>query len=200
MKTKPHYTGNIILAFDRNPIDQRARLFLGLKPPETEEEKQRIRRKIGCGKWVPLGGGFEPGDRSQKAAAKRELFEESGEAWKIPLADFKRVGIIDGYLTRGRGLSWDKAEFSWRGHIYQVIIPEHLHDTYRIQPEQGKKPDYIRLAWRSAKRPPLRQMISSDKLWLPRLIKGEQLHIEVMYVHQVGGVIADYRITPIRLR
>ncbi|MFA6404726.1 MAG: NUDIX domain-containing protein [Candidatus Paceibacterota bacterium] len=186
MNTKPHI-GNIVLVVDRNPIDPRVRLLLGLKPRETSADRRRKRRIVGCNCFVPPGGAVEPSDRSLVHSAQRELREETG--LKLALNSFRKVGFLEGYFTSHGNKDWGSAELKWVASIYRVIVPEWLIDS--VICGQG----FIRIKWFSISRLPFSRMINSDVLWLPRLLKGWQLHIKFLYGHEVGKPL-DYDITP----
>lgn len=189
MKTKKEngstpYEGNIILAFDRDKNDAEARLYLVKKAPKDKKDDQRKRKRVGIGKWVPAGGGRKSSDNSAKAGARRELFEESGDRWKIPMGDFHKVGLLEGYDTEeSLPQSWENARLKWVVPIYETVIPEWLRDDHR--PSKG----IVKTGWFSIRSLPWDEMIDGDRSWMPRLIKGECLHIKVLFDYRFEKVV-----------
>ncbi|MEK7641779.1 MAG: NUDIX domain-containing protein [Patescibacteria group bacterium] len=182
MKTqKPQHVGNITLAYDAHSWSPDRHLFLVKKAPKGEEDRDRVRKRVGIGKRCLTGGGRDPGDRSHKQGAQRELFEESGNAWKIPLGNLYRVGVIESYRTvRGFPRSFEHATLKWVVHLYETIIPEHLLDKH------GLSEGIVETGWFSVHDLPWSEMMDDSKLWIPRMIDGEQLRIRILrhYKHE----------------
>ncbi len=183
---KPRHIGSNILAFDRDKrFPHGPDLFMGFKPPQNRSDRRGHKREtIGPGKWSIAGGGFEPRiDRSGVHTARRELFEESGEVWWLPLRCFSCIGILDVYHGHHASISWQEAEYIWRVHLFEVVIPFNLRNDHRPNGE------YVKTAWHSVSRLPWRRMVASDRLWLPRLIAGEKLRIRLMRNHLTKKVL-----------
>lgn len=187
MKRKiSHHVGNLILAFDRSKSNSRTRLFLVQKEPKNKDDDQRKRKRVGIGRWVPPGGGREDFDHSQKHAAKRELWEESGEKWKIPVGDLRRVGLLQGYDADKRfPRIWNRARLKWIVHIYETVIPKDICNRF------GLSKGIVNAGWFPITALPWDKMMRSDKYWLPLLISGQQLLVKVLFDYDTGRAI-DY--------
>lgn len=194
MKTKPHHVGTIVLALDRDPIDPRASLFMGLKPPKNKSDTTRTRARVARGCWTPLGGGNEPADRTPKHAAQRELFQESGRVWRRPLGDLRKVALLESFVVQGASstLADDMVQFVWRVHVYMTVIPENKVDAYQPCSE------YERVSWHPIAKLPWEKMMYSDQLWLPRIFHGEEFATKLLYEGEIGGRLADYSVIPKR--
>ena len=185
MKTKPKHIGNVILAYDR-PKDQRgARLFLVKKERRNKKDIRRKRKRVGIGKRVPPGGAYKPSDPSQRHAAQRELWEETGNSWWIPIGSLHKVAELEGYEPRPDSpQSWRRARLKWVVHIYETVIPDHLHGSFRLS--KG----IVEAGWHPARRLPWREMINGDRFWLPRLVKGQKLRIKVLFDYDFERVVS----------
>lgn len=190
---KPKHEGNLVLAYDRDKMDPRVQLFLGLKPPKTDEDFRRKRKRIGADCWVPSGGARELYDKTHKHGAQRELWEESDKKWKVPLGSLRQVALLDGFFTAKPGLGWARADFVWQVYVYETVIQESLRDTF------GCGPGFAETAWHPVQKLPFQRMIDSDKLWIPRVIKGEHLKIRFLY-NSVDDTLLEHDITPIAFR
>ena len=161
MKTN---VGNLVLI----TLDLGREILLLHRPPETEADKQRARRKVGCNRWVMPGGGTEESDKSEIHAVKRETKQETGLFF--PISVFRKVGQLEGYFQK------DAAEPTWIVHIFRVEAWPEMRDMIRFDPEE-----HDGIGWFPKKKMPWDKMIVSDREWLERLIEGEQLAIRVVF-------------------
>jgi ADP-ribose pyrophosphatase YjhB (NUDIX family) len=163
MKTKPKHIGNVTLVLDQNGASKR--LLLVLKPPKSKADDKRKRKRVGAGLWVPPGGGTEALDKSQKHAAQRELREETD--LQYPLRSFRKVGVLKGY-------NGSADELIWLVHLYLVI-----KNSDKQHPVVG---DGVRkLKWFPISRLPFKHMLTGDRDWIPRIIKGDKLMIQIVF-------------------
>jgi 8-oxo-dGTP pyrophosphatase MutT (NUDIX family) len=162
MKTAKHI-GNVTLVLDRNGASKR--LLLVLKPPKSKADAKRKRKRVGAGLWVPPGGGTEAFDKSQKHAAQRELREET--ALQYPLRSFQKVGVLKGY-------NGSADELLWLVHLYLVI-----KNSDKQHPVAGD--NVLKLKWFPTSRLPFKRMLTGDRDWIPRIIKGDKLMIQIVF-------------------
>ena len=167
--TKTTYTGNLILIVDGDPTLPTSRIFLGRKCKKQKgEDASRHNagkhKRVAAGLWTAPGGRTEKTDSSQKMAAKRECFEETG--LRFPVKDFEQVGLLTSYIGE------DAETPTWSVIIYRVIDPSAIRDVEQ-RPVVWKE-----IGWFEVNHLP-RDMIASDKEWLPQLFHGQYLSITV---------------------
>ena len=180
MKNKTHI-GNVVLILDKPVGHPRLRVLMGHKRPKDERDEKRKRQRIGIDRWVPPGGGTEPTDRSQKHAAQREVWQETG--LRFPLKAFRKVGVLRGYAA-------SVARPLWLVHIYAVCAPP---DNQAFVPNG----EYTEMRWFSLSRLPFEQMLPGDREWLPKVAMGQRLTIKITGNHNEIDVFS-VKIKPIR--
>lgn len=163
MKTKPH-VGNVTLILDGPIGNPGVNLLLGRKRPKRKSDAKRKRQKVGCGLFVPPGGGTEPEDKSQKHAAQREVLQETG--LRLPLNAFRKAGTLRGYMEDGRPI--------WFVHLYLVSIQ---HAEPRVIPGE----EFTEIKWFPATRLPFHEMLSGDKDWIPEIIQGKKISVRIVF-------------------
>ncbi len=187
-----HHVGNVILTFDRPLTDPGVCMFLILKEKKNKSDRRRKRKRVGAGKWSLPGGATEVFDRSQKHAAQRELYEESGDVWRMPLGDLRKVGLLKGMQCAKRNsVSWEDAQLKWIVHVYMTVIPQDLKDLHRLS--KG----IVDRRWFPLHSLPYDNMLTPDRTWMPPLFKGEQHLIEVLFDYQFEKMI-ETRLSPRR--
>lgn len=115
--------------------------------------------------WVPPGGGTEFSDKSQKHAAQRELREETG--LRLPLKAFRKAGALKGH-------NGSADELLWLVHIYLVA-----DDCDERRLVLGH--DLTELRWFPVSRLPFKRMLTGDRDWIPKIINGEKLMIDIVF-------------------
>jgi len=180
MKTKTNI-GNVTLVLARNGDISEKSLLLGLKRPKKKSDDKRKRKKVGSGRWVPPGGGTEPADKSQKHSARREVFEEIG--LRFPLASFKRRGTLWGYETPSKTPIWK---------VYLYVVWAKGLPTKTVPNEE-----YVAVKWFPVKKLPFGKMLTGDRKWIPRLIRGDKLSIRITF-HDDEGKVSSCVIKRIR--
>ena len=166
MKTKTHI-GNVVIILDKPIGHPRLRVLMGHKRPRDERDKKRSRQRIGIGRWVPPGGGTEPNDKSQKHAAQREVWQETG--LHFPLRSFRKAGVLKGYAA-------SIAKPLWLVHIYTVHAPP---DNQAFAPND----EYTEMKWFSLSGLPFEQMLPGDRQWIPKVARGQMLMIKITGSH-----------------
>jgi 8-oxo-dGTP pyrophosphatase MutT (NUDIX family) len=193
-KQKPLHDGSITFAFDSVRRTQETRIFLIKNAPKNEEDDTRRRKRVGINKWMPPGGGRNPSDRSQKHGARRELFEESGYQWKVPLASMRRVGVLECYETGvGSPRSFERATLKWVVHLYETVIPQWMQSARPPRPSKG----ISKVQWFPIYLLPWHEMLDDGKLWIPRMINGEQLRVRILR-HYRTNKLMSHEIIPER--
>ena len=135
------------------------------------------KRGMGKGKWNGFGGKREDGESMRECAA-RELFEESG-------------------------LIAEPGDFLAAANLYfhQPSDPEWSHGgiVYFLKKWKGKvrSSDEMEPAWFSTEDMPFEQMWQADRIWLPRILKGEKIR-GVIYFAPDGEHVFDYHFETIR--
>ena len=120
--------------------------------------------KIGEGCWNGYGGGLE-GDESAKAAAVRELEEESGLIAEEK--NLEKIGILKAYNHKSDG---------------RVVLADvHFYIARHCTGELRETPEMITPTWFRPEEIPLNELMPADKLWLPRAFAGERLVVTVHY-------------------
>ncbi len=173
MKT-PKHVGNVTIVLRKGVGSKPTQILLGLKPPKNKADDKRNRKRVGADKWVPPGGGTESGDKSQKHAAQRELLEETG--LNFSLSSFKKVGMLRGY-------NGSVEQPLWLVHIYLVTTA-----SQALGPTAG--PGLVKLQWFGVSRLPFNKMLTGDRDWIPRVIKGEKLTIKIVFSEDESDVTA----------
>jgi 8-oxo-dGTP diphosphatase len=113
--------------------------------------QRKARGLFGEGKWNAPGGKMRNGELPEKGAA-REMFEETG--LRVHALSFS--GILNFYLGESRELDQIVFLFSCK------------KSTGRIRTSNEGE-----LKWFSIKSIPYREMWDDDRIWLPRLLRGE---------------------------
>ena len=113
------------------------------------------KRGQGAGKWNVPGGKLHPQETAIEAA-KRECEEETG---LIP-ENLSLVGQLEFYFPQGN--SWD--------NDCSVFVSE-AHKGHLLE-----ESDESKNAWVLLKNIPWEKLWSSDRIWLPLLLKGEKFH------------------------
>jgi 8-oxo-dGTP diphosphatase len=162
MKTQTHI-GNVILVVKKQDGSKTPLLLLGKKRPKKKADAKRKRKKVGSGKQVPPGGGREPIDKSQKHGAQRELSQESGLSF--PLRAFKKMGTLRGYIVPSKTPIWLVHLYSVdAGHLEQKLVPNE---------------EFSEMGWFPVNKLPFKEMLTGDRTWMPRMLKGEKLSIRI---------------------
>lgn len=170
---KAENIGNITLVMNHEPGHPQARLLLGLKPPLTEADKKRKRKRVGADKWGPPGGAREPSDTSHIDAAQRELEEETG--LYFAQSRFKRVGILQGKID-------GHVQPIWLAYVYLVVAR-----PGEMQIRLNKRA-YVNLAWFGINELCLIPMLARDREWIPELMAGHKRRIFIVFHDRVGDV------------
>ncbi|MBP6858229.1 MAG: NUDIX domain-containing protein [Candidatus Pacebacteria bacterium] len=186
-KQKPLHDGSITFAFDSAERTQETRIFLIKNAPRNVKDRSRRRKRVGINKWMPPGGGRNPSDWSQKHGAQRELYEESGRRWKIPLGNLRRVGVLECYKTaKGSPRSFERATLKWVVHLYETVIPEWLYTSKPARPSKG----ISKVQWFPIYLLPWHEMLDDVELWIPRMINGEQLRVRILRHYRTGRLMS----------
>jgi 8-oxo-dGTP pyrophosphatase MutT (NUDIX family) len=172
MKTKPHIA-NVVLIVKDNTNHSTTYLLLGKKHPKRKSDLKRKNQKMGDGKWVPPGGKTEFSDKSQKHAAQREIFQETGLFF--PLSSFGKVGVLRGYLDQ-------KILPIWLVHLYIVIVDKPVLPT----PNE----EYVDMQWFLTTKLPFEAMLAGDRKWIPRIIRGEKLSVKIFFKQETGNLLS----------
>jgi 8-oxo-dGTP diphosphatase len=124
--------------------DPPRRVLLGLK-----------KEGFGAGKITGFGGKLEPGE-TPRAAAQRELFEETGIS--VAACDLQTVGELVFLFP-------ERSAWSQRVHVF-------LARSWRGVPKEGRE---MKPAWFGVGDLPFGQMWQDALYWLPRFIAGERI-------------------------
>ncbi len=122
-------------------------------------------RKIGSGSWNGYGGKMEPGDISVKDRALKELATESGGV-VVCEEDLEYAGVLRGHFSKEI-----MGSHSWEVHIFTAR-------KWKGEPrdsDEMKSPTWFSVISLPDK------MIESDKVWIPRIVSGEKLSIDVYF-------------------
>lgn len=121
-------------------------------------------RVLGIGKWNGYGGGFDPElDQNINDCVVREFEEESGGG-KIKHEHLEKVGFI--HFHNGDN-------FEFKAHIFIISdIEGEVSDTEEMIDATWFEIDQI---------PPAEEFMSSDYLWIPRILSGEKIYGHVWY-------------------
>jgi len=131
------------------------------------------KRGFGMGKWNGVGGKMDAikGDKNVLDAAVRETKEEIG----VDIINPEKVGIfhfIFPYKT------------DWNQDVHLFIARE-----WSGVPQESEE---MAPRWFSQDQIPYDQMWDDDKLWLPRILKGEKL--EADFIFREGEIIDKHTI------
>jgi ADP-ribose pyrophosphatase YjhB (NUDIX family) len=119
------------------------------------------KRGFAAGRWNGYGGKQNEGETVEEAAI-RETFEES--RLKIDIEKIMKVAVIDFFFSL-------KPEWDQRVHVYVVT-------EWQGEPVETEemKPQFFAMD-----KLPESEMWLEDKLWLPRILKGEKLEGEIYF-------------------
>ena len=133
------------------------------------------KRGFGVGKWNGVGGKLDEskGDKNVTDAIIREAKEEIGVEIKNP----EKSGIFHFHFPY-------KSEWDCDVHLF-------LAKDWKGEPAES---DEMAPKWFSFDEIPYDKMWDDDKLWLPRILKGEKL--EADFIFKEGEVINKYDIKP----
>jgi 8-oxo-dGTP diphosphatase len=125
---------------------------------------------FGAGRIVGLGGHVEPGETAAEAAV-REVAEESG--LRVNLADLRSAGTVTfRFPARPK---WDQ------------VVGVFVADRFQGRPEES---DEIAPQWFAVENLPLTRMWDDARLWLPQVLAGEQVGLEVTFAADCETVAA----------
>ena len=120
----------------------------------------------GIGKWNGFGGKIEKGESAKKTAT-RELFEESG------------ITVAESDLTKAAEILY-KEGYDWLVTVFTASkFTGELILTKEMEP-----------AWFNYDKIPYDQMWANDKLWLPKILAGE--NFSVTFWHDKKGNILKH--------
>lgn len=119
-------------------------------------------RKIGAGKWNGLGGGEEKEDKTIEDAARREVWEESGE--QIRIGEITSLGFVD-------------FKFPELGEINRVF----MFVTSDFTGEPAVNEEMSEFAWFDSDDLPYDNMLEADSHFIPELLKGRSIQGEFIY-------------------
>lgn len=120
--------------------------------------------KIGAGCWMGYGGGIEA-DETPRQAAVRELREESGVSVKPEELESVAILECENYPA-------DRAPFFCRVHVF-------LARTWVGKPQTTA--EMADPTWWSVGDLPLAGMMPADPFWLPLVLEGKKLRVEIYY-------------------
>ncbi|GEM_PF-2516465 len=178
---KTTHIGNITLVINNSLDRKNPCILLGRKKLKRKSDDKRKRKRIGMGRWVPPGGATEKSDKSQKHAAQRELYEETGLLF--PIRAFRKVGILKGYLD-------STTVPTWLVHIY-IVNTDSSNQTFVVNEE------YEEMRWLSLAKLPFENMLQGDVEWLPRIAGGEMLSIKLVATENADKAFS-VKIVPIK--
>lgn len=126
------------------------------------------KRGFGMGKWNGVGGKMDAqkGDRDVFDAVVRETKEEIG----VDIINPEKVGVFRFRFPYKSG--WDQDV-----HLFLVR-------KWKGEPEESEE---MAPKWFSQDKLPYDQMWDDDKLWMPRILKGEKL--EADFIFREGEII-----------
>ena len=171
MKTKTHI-GNVTIVLNKRSESAVICTALVLKAPKSKADSKRKRKRVGYGLWVPPGGATEAFDKSQKHAAQRELWEETGIS--LPLKTFCKVGVLKGFIG-------STVKPLWIVHLY-------LAKTFGPAMKLIPGPGLLKAEWFLVSKLPFDRMLTGDKDWIPRIIKGEKLLVQVFSTGETNAI------------
>jgi 8-oxo-dGTP diphosphatase len=128
-------------------------------------------KKVGAGFLNGFGGKIE--NELPEEAAARELSEESGGICCNP-RDLIPCAVIDFFLFENQSENPD-----WRVIVYLV-------SNFTGQPvstEEAKNP-----TWFDLDQIPYEKMLSADRIWLPKVMKGEVFKGKIRYTEGMKDV------------
>jgi len=141
------------------------------KLPENEADKLRKRKRVGINCWGLAGGARKETDTSDRHGAKRETFEETGLVFELD--EFVKIGVLEGFRQK------ETLERIWLAHIYKVRATPEMMSQVKINHREHDQHHWFQT--RAPDEIPWGQMIESDKLWLPELLKDKRLTIQVVF-------------------
>jgi 8-oxo-dGTP diphosphatase len=131
----------------------------------------RKKRGLGTGRWVGLGGKFEPGEGAEEAAV-REIAEESGV--EVAASDLERRGDLL-YLFPHRE-SW-----SQRSTVFVTT-------TWRGEPAES---DELAPRWFGLDELPLGEMWDDASHWLPAVLDGGRVARTFVFAADLATVASE---------
>jgi 8-oxo-dGTP diphosphatase len=134
------------------------------------------KRGLGTGNLVGLGGHIDPGETGSQAAV-REVTEESG----LRVDESDLAHLADVAFSFPARPSWDQTA--------AVFVA----DRWRGDPVST---DEITPEWFAFDMLPLDRMWDDAKYWLPRVLAGERLHVDIVFADDCRTV-RDATIQPL---
>jgi 8-oxo-dGTP diphosphatase len=116
---------------------------------------------FGAGKFAGFGGKVEPGEEIA-GAALRELFEEAGIL--LPAVSIKYAAVLTFIFPH-------KPQWNQQVHVF-------TSHNWEGRPTESRE---MRPQWFPVESIPYGQMWDDAKYWLPRVISGERLTIQVTF-------------------
>lgn len=131
----------------------------------------RKTKKIGVGLWNGFGGGVEDGE-SIKQSAVRELKEEASLI-------AKEVDLE----SRGRAIFHNKRE---DGH--EFVVEVHIFVLRKWQGEVSLNKEMKDATFWSINNLPFDEMLPSDREWLPLILSGKVVEVQVFHSNLQKGL------------
>lgn len=128
------------------------------------------KRGFGAGKWNGYGGKVEVGETS-KAAAVRELMEESG--LKAHEENLEHVAIVNFYFDKN----------------YVFICDVFLNKIWKNTPIETEE---MSPKWYKINELPFLEMWAADAKWLPLILEGQIIEAEVFF-NSDGSIVEDFK-------
>lgn len=119
-------------------------------------------RKIGVGLYNGYGGKKEE-DQTMAESCADELFTEG--KLKANPEDFTQIGVVNFFIHKNDGtIVLNKCD------IFTVV---------RFSGEPQESEEMIRPTWFEINDLPLRRMMHDADFWVPRMLKGERIEVEI---------------------
>lgn len=130
------------------------------------------KRGFGSGKWNGYGGKIQ--DESPKAAAVRELEEESGLV--ADKKDLLQVALMRFYFDKNP--------------VFECFVY-----TTRSWQNEPAETEEMRPQWYPISNLPFEEMWAADAKWVPLILNGEKIEAEV-YFNADGSVVKEFSHKP----